>query len=163
VGRCKHHLGSTPNHKKRAIVLEAQQRMVKLGAPVELPPIDALLAMLSIASGHVRWLRAEIAELESLSGEEAPALLSLYAEERDRVARVAKACLDAGVAERQVKLAEQYGEALAAVLAAIFDDPDLSLAEDRRRALPSVVRRHLLTFEGERSASDPLGSARTSS
>jgi hypothetical protein len=34
---------------------------------------------------------------------------ALYGEERDRAARVAKAALDAGVAERQIVLAERWG------------------------------------------------------
>jgi len=46
----------------------------------------------------------------------------LYAEERDRGARVAKAALDSGVAERQVKLAETYGAALANLLRAVLND-----------------------------------------
>ena len=123
--------------------------MIKLGAPIEMRPTEALLAMLHLASGHVAWLREEIAALTDLSSGDAPALVTLYGEERDRVARVAKACLDAGVAERQVRLAEQYGSALANVLGAIFADPELGLRKDQRAVLPRLLRRHLVAIEGD--------------
>jgi hypothetical protein len=145
--RCKYHGGATPSHQKHAATLEAQQRMIKLGGPIEIPPLDALLAMLYISSGHVAWLREEIAALDDLPSDDGPALLTLYGEERDRVAKVAKACLDAGVAERQVALAERYGEQLAAVLGAIFEDKELGLADKQRAALPAVLRRHLFALE----------------
>jgi hypothetical protein len=78
----------------------------------------------------------------------AEALTRLYGEERDRVARVAKAALDAGVAERQVALAERYGSAIAVVLRAIFSDPELGLTRAQQRLLPTVLSRHLNAVEG---------------
>jgi hypothetical protein len=37
---------------------------------------------------------------------DAQVLLRMWSEERDRLARVGKACLDAGVQERRIELAE---------------------------------------------------------
>ena len=150
IGRCKFHGGSTRTHRQHAVIQEAQRRMVKLGRAVEMHPTEALLSMLHLASGHVAWLREEIARLDDLSSGEGPALVTLYGEERDRVAKVAKACLDAGVAERQIRLAEQYGSALADVLGAVFADPELGLAREQRAVLPDVLRRHLVAIEGGR-------------
>lgn len=73
------------------------------------------------------------------------------AEKRNRVARVAKACLDAGVAERQVKLAETYGAALANLLRAVFNDRELGLTAAQRKRLPEVLRRYLGALEAERA------------
>ncbi len=149
IGRCKYHGGSTRSHKTNAVVQEAQRRMIKYGAAVQVEPHEALLAMLHLASGHVAWLRAEVAALDDLGQFESQVLVQLYGEERDRVARVAKACLDVGVAERQVQLAERYGEALAGTLRAVFADPELGLTPAQEARLPAVLRRHLLTAERE--------------
>jgi hypothetical protein len=117
--------------------------MVKLGVAIDLEPHEALLMMLHLASGHVAWLREEIGGLSDLGSFEAQVLVSLYAEERDRVARVAKACLDAGVAERTVRAAERWGRELADLLRAIFYDPELQLTDVQRASLPVLLRRHL--------------------
>jgi hypothetical protein len=151
IGRCKFHLGNTPAHKAHAANVEAQQRMIQLGGPIEMRPHEALLSMMYLASGHVAWLREEIGELDDLGTKKAEALTRLYGEERDRVARVAKAALDAGVAERQVALAEQYGSAIAVVLRAIFSDPELDLSRAQQRTLPTVLRRHIHAVEERQS------------
>jgi hypothetical protein len=125
--------------------------MVKFGEPIKVHPTEALLAMLHLSSGHVAWLREEIAALDDLGTFEAQVITNLYAEERDRVARVAKACLDSGVAERQVKLAETYGAALANLLRAVFNDRELGITAAQRERLPDVLRRYLGALEGGRS------------
>ncbi len=125
--------------------------MVKLGAPVRIHPLDALLSMLHLSAGHAQWLNAEIAALDDLSTPEGHALVALYGEERDRVAKVAKACLDAGVAERQVRLAEQYGVQLAQLLQSIFNDPELRLDPGQRAALRTILPRHLADLEPAKS------------
>lgn len=50
------------------------------------------------------------------SGEAIRALVELENQERDRCARFAKLALDAGIAERQVRIAEQLGQHVVAVL-----------------------------------------------
>src|SRR3954452_755487 len=90
TGTCKFHGGSTRTHRQHAVIQESQRRMVKLGLPIEVHPTQALLSMLHFAAGHVAWLREEIAALDDLSSGEGAALVTLYAEERDRVAKVAK-------------------------------------------------------------------------
>ncbi len=147
IGRCKFHLGSTRSHVSNATVQEAQRRMVKFGAPIEIHPQEALLAMLHLSSGHTAWLREEIAKMESLDSFESQVIVNLYNDERDRLARVARSCLDAGIAERMVLAAERYGVAVAGVLRAIFDDGDLGLTVGQRDRLPTLVRRHLGSLE----------------
>lgn len=147
VGRCKFHLGNSRTHNANAVVQEAQRRMIKLGIPIEVHPHEALLSMLYLASGHVAWLREEIGATDDLGTFEARVLVQLYGEERDRVAKVAKAALDAGVAERQVRMAEQYGDALYHLLRGIFDDGELSLTAAQREQLPTVLRRHLTRLD----------------
>jgi hypothetical protein len=70
----------------------------------------------------------------------------LYQEERDRLVRVAKAAIDAGVAERQVRITEEQARQLARVVSAIVIDLGHDLADDRVR---EVVRLRLLEGGGE--------------
>jgi hypothetical protein len=146
VGKCKFHLGNSPTHQVSAVVQETQRRMIKLGMPIEVHPHEALLSMLYLASGHVAWLRAEIGATDDLGTFEARVLVELYGTERDRVAKVAKAALDAGVNERQVALAERYGEQLADFITTVFADDELGLTAGQREQLPAVLRRHLVTL-----------------
>jgi hypothetical protein len=163
IGRCKHHGGMTPNHMKNAAIQEAQRRMVQLGGPVEMHPHEALLAMLHVASGHVVWLRNEIASLTSVGDFESRVLIQVYSDERDRVARVAKACLDAGVAERQVRLAEEFGSMLADVLRAVFDDDELQMTSQQRALMPAVLQRYLVRAEGNPALRENGGATSRSS
>ena len=52
--------------------------------------------------------------------------MRLYNEERDRLARTAKAALDAGIVERQVRLAESQGRELARVVVTVLAKLELT-------------------------------------
>lgn len=67
-----------------------------------------------------------------------------------QLARISKTALDAGVQERQVRLAEQLAGQLADVLRAILDELQLTPAQQKRA--PAVVRRHLVALEGGAAA-----------
>ncbi|MEU9887939.1 hypothetical protein [Sphaerisporangium sp. NPDC051011] len=64
--------------------------------------------------GHTRGAAKDVGVY--VSGEAARALTLLEGQERDRVVRYAKAAHDMGIADRQVKLAEQQGAMLAEVI-----------------------------------------------
>ena len=53
---------------------------------------------------------------EHIVGEETRGMVQLYNEERDRLAKVAKAALDAGIAKQQVELARSQGQTLVVVV-----------------------------------------------
>ena|ERR1035437_9165231 len=151
LGHCKYHLGRTENHNKHAVKVEAQQRMEKLGfgMAVNIEPSEALLSVVRLSWGHLCWLRSEIALHDDKSTFEVAVLLRMYSDERDRVARIAKAALEAGVQERQIRLAERWGEVLAELLSGIFADPELAITARQQAQLPSVLRRHLIAIDGE--------------
>jgi hypothetical protein len=86
---------------------------------------------------------------------EAQVATRLWNDERDRLARISKAALDAGVQERAIVLAERAGAALADVLRAIFGDPELGLTEAQRKRLPDLLRRHLEVVERRPSVALP--------
>jgi hypothetical protein len=107
-------------------VLEAET----LGLPREVDPHTALLEELHRTAGAVQWLGAVvIADLEQdrlVAGGNASAYVALWQGERDRLARVAKTCVDVGIEERRVRLAESAGAQLAAVVRAVLDRLELS-------------------------------------
>jgi hypothetical protein len=153
IGTCKFHGGATRHHYKHAVKVAAKREMVKYGAPINIHPNEALLAMLYLSSGHVAWLHSEIANYDenARNGKkklfDEQMLLMLYSDERDRVARIAKAAIDCGIAERQVALMERCGTSIASVLRRVFEDAELSLTKKQQAKLPDLLRRHLSDLE----------------
>lgn len=145
VGRCKHHAGSTPTHVTSAVVQEARRRAIEFGEELPIEPADALLSMLRLSAGMVAWTRAELARMEDRGSFEGQVLARIYADERDRTARIAKAALDAGVAERMVRIVEQWGELLATLIGNIIRD--LQLTPQQNERAPEIVRKRLLELE----------------
>lgn len=77
------------------------------------------------------------------AGEYIRALALLEAQERDRCANFCRIAIAAGLAERQVRIAEQQGQLLAGILREIIGDAELALTTDQRTVLPAVIRRHV--------------------
>lgn len=68
---------------------------------------------------HDRLTRVEGIYGKDHTGDGAPhVLVTMYGQERDRLVKYAKLCLDAGVDERRIRLAEATGRALAGVVEA---------------------------------------------
>jgi hypothetical protein len=147
VGRCKYHLGNTKDHQKHAVKTEAQRRLLAIGEPLTVNPIDALLWTVNLSAGHLEFIRRELASYNDAETFEREVLLRVYNDERDRLARTAKLAIDAGVAERAVKLAETYGEMLAQLITGVLDD--LSLNGRQRAEVPTVLKRHLLAVDAQ--------------
>jgi hypothetical protein len=160
-GRCKLHDGATPTHLRAAERREAERAVAVFGVPREVDPQVALLEEVHRAAGHVAWLGEVVAHLgknkvvhgivrtvqlpDGSRTVEARAAINvwvkLYQEERDRLVRVAKAAIDAGVEERQVRLAEGQAQQLAQVIRAILTDLGHDLGDQRVR---QVVRLRLI-------------------
>jgi hypothetical protein len=150
IGCCKLHGGNTINHVKSAVKDEYRKL---LGRPLEINPLDGLLWCIKIAAGEVKWLSERMAELDESEFVEdtiAGKQFHLYARERRNrmqdLARYSAQAVNLGIAERSVKLAETYGEMLAALIQGILGDLDLTL--EQRARVPQVVRRHLIMLDG---------------
>jgi hypothetical protein len=144
---CWRHGGAASQVKARGAQRVAQwtarRELVRLGAAVDVHPIDALLEMVREAAGNVAFLRGRVSELDQQAGLVAlPSdadqlfraegiygpdhqgdgkrhiLVAMYDEERDRLAKFAKLALDAGVDEKLVRIAEAQGQQLAGVVRA---------------------------------------------
>lgn len=150
IGRCKLHGGSTPNQVKAAATEEYR---LLLGHPVEINPLDALLWCIKIRAGEVQWLGERMAELnendwiqDTIVGKQ----FHLFAKERQHaiqdLARYSQMAISLGIAERAVKLAETYGQMLAALIQGILGDLDLS--EGQRAKAPRIIQRHLILMDG---------------
>lgn len=125
---CRMHGGTAKQVKAKAqknvAEWKATRELGKMGCAVDVHPLDALLEMVCEAAGNVHYLRTRVedlhlTEVNDLTGvTEANALVKLYEQERDRLAKFSKMALDAGVDERQVRIAEAQGQQLAAVVRA---------------------------------------------
>src|SRR5262245_56569410 len=100
VGRCKFHGGSTRTHRHQAVVEQARIEAARFGEAFEMEPVEALLWMVHLSAGQVRYLGEELATFGGTAkSTEALVAHRLWNEERDRLSRISKAALDAGVAE----------------------------------------------------------------
>jgi hypothetical protein len=152
IGKCKLHGGTSPTHVKAAAT-EEYRRL--LGNPIEINPLDALLWCIKISAGEVQWLSEKMSKLQEKDWIEDTIVgkqFHLYAKERrarqQDLARYSQMAISLGIAERAVKLAETYGEMLAALIQGILGDLDLS--ESQRAKAPQIVRRHLILMDGGR-------------
>jgi hypothetical protein len=68
--------------------------------------------------------------------------VQMYESERKHLVNVCKAAVSMGVAERQVRIAEEQGQMIASVVMNIYNDPDLGLTADQRNILPDIARKH---------------------
>lgn len=141
------------------------------GLPADVDPGTALLDEVKRTAGHVRWLQEKIQTLDpdnlirgtrsvkrtvgqSVEGpvdvtatEVGPLIhvwLDLYLRERKHLAAVCKSALDAGIAERQIQLAEQAGERAGRWLHASLSVLGLSDVDLRRVMDHAVTQLHLL-------------------
>lgn len=158
---CNLHGGAAPQVKAKATVVTELARWGLGDTTVD--PGETLLRLLSQAVWRAERYGAEIAKMvdqqgleQALVGESwvmsdsgslqkvgeyVRGLASLENTERDRAAKYAKLAIDAGLAERQVRLAERQGALIEQVLTSVFDD--LGLSEQQRSLAPAAIRRAL--------------------
>lgn len=155
-GKCKYHMGMTPAVRKAGFREMATQLLADTPITADLADLDpyqALLGLMRKTAAFVQWLELKVesagpdglVQTNIVNGLEKPSVWAeLYADERDRLGRLAKLAIDAGIAERQVQLAEQQGALIAQVIEATLTD--LGLNDRQLEAAPAIVRRHLLAL-----------------
>jgi len=172
TGHCKHHGGASPSGQLHA----ARQEIAIMGREVDISPGEGLLLCVRIAAGEVGYCTQRIADLtageeyEELEfekttrfinkdGDESGGIDETQVKEKqlniwirvrqaglDRLAKFSKMALDAGVAERQVRIAEQQGALIAEILKGVLLDLGIDLEASKTR---QVVRRHLMAVNPE--------------
>lgn len=156
---CAAHGGMAPQIRAKAAV-RAELMSWGLDSPV-VDPGETLLKLVSQSAARAQRYADELEEHVGESatlrealiaqaygefgpvGEYVRGLATLEAQERDRCATFCAKAIAAGLAERQVRLAERTGALIADVLRSVMGDASLGLTEDQRRAMPEVIRRHL--------------------
>lgn len=165
-GPCKLHGGNNATYLKQLATRRAKQNALQeidhhmqvYGKPIMIGPHEALLMEVQRTAGHVSWLYEKIQEVGSqhgvdeamqqwtLMGIKPSFWVDLYIEERKHLVNVSRAAISAGVAERQVALAEEQGKLLAMAIRAILWDDELGLTPAQRTVAPLIIRRHLLSL-----------------
>ena len=170
-GECSYHGGKTRAGRVKAAKLAGRIEAQVMGAPIDIDPYDALLWCVRIAAGEVKYLSHRVHEIEAdaavgphvtttrsrdddgrarIERVERAAELHVWIRARqdalDRLAKFSKMAVDAGIAERQVRLAEGYGNLLARLVGGILDD--LALTKRQERLAPEIVHKHLTAIEG---------------
>lgn len=125
--------------------------MVTFGTPIaDVTGPSALMGLLQATAGHVEYLRESIAAMDAgdLTSEHDGAVLTrLYADERDRLARVAEACVRAGVSEAMVRLAESQAMLLQRALQVAMEE--VGLTKEQRAALGPALRNARAVLTGD--------------
>lgn len=155
TGRCRNHGGSLPNHRKAA----ARSQAILMGAPVDINPLDALIWCIKLTAGEVEFCTQQMELLDKEEWIEHTMIgkqLHMWAKERqkavDRLAKYSKEAIALGIAERAVRLAEQYGSSIARYTKGLLED--LELTPEQRKKAPLIVRKHLMLLEGGSPVSD---------
>ncbi len=168
-GKCKLHGGATRTGKVAAAKAEAvETAALLLGAAPDIAPHDAILLCLRSAWGEWHFWETQIATLkhadvierqsaQSMGGkdadvewlegrQEAHLYIQLRNASRDKVARYAQMAAQMGVAERQIQLAEQFGDTIARLIDGIITD--LKLTPGQKKSYPQIAARHLQLLDG---------------
>lgn len=154
-GHCRNHGGLTESHDKAVQFQRVTDMMQMYGTAIDIDPHEALLLEVHRAAGHVQWLGSFIADFENTkeltqiteAGIQPSVWIDMYHRERDRLVKASQTAINAGVAERQTRIAEEQGRMFAAVIAKIFADPRLLITNEQKVLMPAVVRDHLMALE----------------
>ena len=167
--RCRMHGGASPQAKAKAkerIQQAAARAAVELFAGRrDIDPGSALLELVQWTAGEVDYWRGRVRQLEEhdltwgvtrvkdggddrgTTSEAKPNIAyMMLTDAGNRLAAYCVAALKAGVAERQVRLAEQQGALVADVIRRILDD--LHLTKGQQELVATVVPNHLRAITG---------------
>lgn len=162
IGRCYLCGGRSEVDRAAGQAAIARAAVDTYGAPRQVGPHEALLEEVWRTAGHVAFLEEQIHGMErsglitSRSMAEAPAVngrtdagrlvgevstwVKLYQSERAHLVSVCRTAIDCGIAERQVRIAEEQGRVIAGVIAGVLGDFGVAADADEVR---QRVREHL--------------------
>jgi hypothetical protein len=151
VGRCKYHGGNRAMERAK---LERDRQIEFMGRPKDINPIDAIVWAIKITAGEVEFLGSQIVEINkkdewienTLQGKQLHVFQRARADAMDRLVRYSKDAIALGLAERAVRLAEQFGATIARLLENVAQD--LVLTEKQQKLWPIIVRNQLILLEG---------------
>lgn len=174
-GRCKSHGGCTPSGIQSAAREELASRHLLFGQSIEIDPGEGLLQEVARSNGFIKFIERVLEEkgiddaaakdparliLElSDKGWQAQAWVEIWQKERIQFARNCKLALDAGIAERQIRIVEQFAELIGDLVYNLMIDLGVDPEEPRNR---QIAHRQLMLVGQKMSGSTtPLALAPT--
>lgn len=149
TGTCITHRGNYTQTVNHLIEVKAQHSLRALGEPIAVNPVQALLNLVSEAAGNVAYYRAKVAALgddltvaHRIQTEEAKTIVRLYNEERDRLAKYSKLCIDVGISERAIRIEEKQAENMTVIIRTLIRK--LDLGDDREIVALGIVREEVM-------------------
>lgn len=88
-------------------------------------------------------------------------VIQMYQAERAHLVQVCKVAIQCGIAERQVRLAEEQGRLIAQVMKQAFEDPELQLTVTQLQVARTVASRALRSLSSMEAARAPLSVVRS--
>lgn len=146
-GPCKSH-GDKDLHEGWVSALDVAREL-------NISPWEALLKNVRLAAGRVAWVDEQLSEAVrandgDMNKPEIARWLKESRLERTLMAKMAKAAIDGGVAERLVRQTELEGQLVAAALIAALDKLDFLTTEQRTLALEAAHQK-LLSIEDDQT------------
>jgi hypothetical protein len=152
--------------KRKVEEIRSTARFGGFYIPEDVSPIDVLLDELKRSTAFCAWIESKMAEwadelvplgkaheddkgsLQQFATNEA-AWIEVWQKERRHLATVAKMCIDAGVSERQVQLAEKQADVMFMLINEAFDMLRLSPEQQAvvPKIMPALIRRMALPGE----------------
>lgn len=152
VGHCRYHGGHFGKNLAIGVWLMAQAYAQELNVT----PWEALLQQVRMLAGQVAYLQQKVGWLEREFGADAIApggaaweWVELLEKRGDRLARVAKMAIDAGVAERLVRQVELEAELMLKATTHALDAIGVT-GDDKERAL-ELIGMKMLELEAEQN------------
>ena len=107
IGACWLHGGRMKSSRKKGAVVKVERELTMLD-PIDgdINPVEVMIELLRVSIARARWLNRKLTALDpdDLYELEGQVLAKFDGDERDRGARAAKYCLEAGVPEFRVQL-----------------------------------------------------------
>jgi hypothetical protein len=138
-GNCKWHYGNTPAHRKSAgrlmVRAEAYKLCMARGVnPDDVSPERVMMEELARSYAVVNYLEGQT-DIEAAMW---PDWQAVMLAERKHMIAVAKMMIDAGIAERHVRIIEDQARVLGQAIRSVLDQ--LGLDDDQRTRAPIIVR-----------------------
>lgn len=142
-GACIKHGGNQKSHRiaaARAEITEKLDHMTSLGIVNDrVGPEEALMLEVSRAAASVAYYDHEVSQLASdeLTTPRGQILINQWNEQRRLLTHVAKTIVQAGIAKRNVEIAEMQAKAMVGAILAVVAAPEMNLGPEQQ----SIARR----------------------